>query len=126
MNYVDSCIRSIGAANQHLENARIAYSQHLFRRCNAQIIKASDRIYDIISHPELIDDDIHEVISLAKAFSNLNIPFSTSTGITYIHGVICYPECETFAALYFYILNVGKCFLEHAQMIQRISGKKAV
>ena len=126
MTYVDDCIKSIDAANQHVENARAAYKQHLFRRTNAQMVKASDRVYDIISHPELIDDDIHEVTNLAQAFSKLNIPFPTSTGITYIRGVICYPECETFAALYFYILNVGKCFLEHAQMVQRISGKNAV
>lgn len=126
MTYVDDCIKALDAANQHLENARIAYNQRLFRRTNAQMVKASDKVYDIISHPELIDDDIRQVTNLAKAFSKLNIPFPTSTGITYCTGVICYPQQETFASLYFYILNVGKYFLEHAQLVQRISGKKAV
>lgn len=126
MTYVDDCIKAINAANQHVENARIAYKQHLFRRTNAQMVKAADKVYEIISHPELIDDDIHEVTNLARAFSKLNIPFPTSTGFIYCTGIFCYPHHETFASLYFYILNVGKYFVEHAQLVQRTSGKKAV
>ena len=126
MTYVDDCIKAINAANQHVENARIAYKQHLFRRTNAQMAKAADKVYEIISHPELIDDDIHEVTNLARAFSKLNIPFPTSTGFIYCTGIFCYPHHETFASLYFYILNVGKYFVEHAQLVQRTSGKKAV
>lgn len=90
------------------------------------MMKASDKVYEIISHPELIDDDICVATTLAKAFSKLNIPFPTSTGITYCPGIFCYPEQETFASLYFYILNVGKYFIEHAQLVERITGKKAV
>lgn len=126
MTYVDDCVKAIDTANQHTENASIAYNRHLFRRTRAQMVKASDKVYEIISHPELIGDDIHAAITLAKAFSKLNIPFPTSTGITYCTGIFCYPERETFASLYFYILNVGKYFLEHAQLVERISGKKAV
>lgn len=124
MTYIDQCIKTVDDVNRHLENARVAYNQRLFRRCTAQITKASDKIYDIISHPERIDDDIDDVVRLAKAFSKLSIPFPTSTGITHCTGVLCYPDSETFASLYFYILNVGRYFVEHAQAAQRISGKK--
>lgn len=124
MDYVVECITSVDAANQHIENARAAYKKHLYRRCTAQATKASDRIYNIISHPERIDDEIYNVMKIAEAFSHLNIPFPTSDGITTMSGIICYPNTETFACLYFYIQNVGKLFVEKAQLIQRISGKR--
>ena len=122
--YTMQCLNKLKGVNQHTENARAAYKKRLYQRCDAQMAKAEEKIQFILDNPDLMDDNIQDMEQLARAFERLSIPLMCHHGIAYSNKVFRFPHYCNFASLCFYIQNVAHLYLERAQMIRRITGKK--
>lgn len=122
--YVGQCLNKLKGVNQHTENARAAYKKRLYQRCDAQMAKGEEKIQWILDNPDLLDDDLSDIEQLARGFERLSIPLMCHHGIAYSNKVFRFPHFRNFASLCFYIQNVGQLYLDRAQLIRRVTGKK--
>lgn len=122
--YVDRCLSNLGGAREHTENMRVAYKQHLYQRCDAQASKAIAKVEDIMKNPDLLDDDLSEMIRLARGFERLSIPLVCHYSISHSNKIHAFPSYHNFASLLFYIYETGNLFIERCWSVKRICGKK--